>query len=137
MDIAYVNYKDKVEISFDGLIVILWNKYIEDEENENKIFVNDKDFFSNTFENAYDAACAVSLSGKYTWSDDYVYFDDGGNLTSFSHWDDERSPIDPDRIDISHLIDGLKKWKKDMSQDDMSYQEGSIATAIQDALKEV
>ena len=104
---AYKNYNDQVEIDIDTVYVSLWNAYIEAEgegEEDNKIYLNDADFFNNTFESPYDAAWAVSLSGKWAWSDDYVYFNKDGRLTSFSHWNDETSPIDLDRLDIANLI---------------------------------
>ena len=73
----------------------------------NKIFLNDEEFFSHMFDNQYDVARAISLSKSWVWSDDYVYFDKDGYITSFSHWDDEKSPIDLDRLDI--LIKNKKK----------------------------
>ena len=96
---------------------------------ENKIYVNDVDFFNNTFENPYDAAWSVSLSKRWRWSDDYVYFDEEGYITSFSHWDDENSPIDIDKLDICQLISSLKKWHKKRVVND-------IPRAIHDALQE-
>ena len=114
----YENYNQRVEVSFDALIVSMWNR-----GGENKVFLNNKEFFENSFESAYDAACAVSFSGKWRWEDDFVYVDEGGYLASFSHWDDENSPIDADRLDISQLIEGMKKWPKK----DKKEQEGSIS----------
>ena len=130
--IAYVDYYEHVQVNFDALIIILWNKYIEYAGGENKIFLNNKEFFENSFDNSYDTAQAVSLSGKWSWSDDFVYFDGEGYLTSFSHWDDERSPIDIDKIDVGHLIDGLKNFHNDTCK---GGQENNIPRAIHDALK--
>ena len=109
---AYKNYENEVELDVDTVLVSLWNAYIEAEGYYNKIFFNDKGFFEKAFSNAYDAAWAVSLSGKWKWSDNYTYFDEEGYLASFNHWDDENSPIDLDKIDISHLINALKRWRK-------------------------
>ena len=130
MEMFYMNYDQNVEISVDALIVAMWNKYIEYKGEDNKIFSNSKEFFENSFENAYDAAWAVSLSDKWNCTDDYVCFDEDGYLTSFVHWDDENSPIDPDKLDLSQLIDGLKNLKKWHKK-----RQGSIAIAIHDALK--
>ena len=109
---AYKNYNDEIEVDLDTVLVSLWNAYIEAEGYGNKISFNDKGFFEKNFENSYDAAWAVSLSGGWRWTDTFVYFDEDGYLTSFSHWDDERSPIDIDKLDICQLINSLKKWHK-------------------------
>ena len=71
---VYKNYNDGIEVDIDTVLVSLWNAYLEGEDRryDNRIYVNDKDFFVNTFENSYDAAWSVSLSGKWAWSDDYV-----------------------------------------------------------------
>ena len=133
IEIAYVDYSGRVQVSLDALIVALWNTHVEYVGGENKISLNNKEFFENAFDNAYDAAMAVSLSGAWTWSDDYVYFDDEGYLTSFCHWNDETSPIDLDKLDISRLIDGLKKWHKNKKE----YAVNNISRAIHDALENV
>ena len=128
---AYETYNNGVEFDTDTVIVSLWNAYVEC-RGEEKISLNNKEFFENSFENSFDAAWAVSLSNKWDWRDEYVYFNGEGYLTSFSHWDDERSPIDLDKLDISQLIDDLKKWhKKDNSICN------NIPRAIHDALKEI
>ena len=128
----YTDYNERVAISFDALIVAMWDEYSDNKGGENKIFLNNKEFFENSFDNSYDTAQAVSLSGKWSWSDDFVYFDGEGYLTSFSHWDDERSPIDIDKIDVGHLIDGLKNFHNDTCK---GGQENNISRAIHDALK--
>ena len=130
-NIIYESYDGSIQIDMDTLLVSIWNVYIEMEAGgDNKIFLNDKDFFEKKFDNAYDAAWAVSLSGVWKWTDRFVYFNEGGYVTSFSHWDDENSPIDLDKINISPLIDGLinslQKNKK-----------GGISPAIHDALQEI
>ena len=120
--------KNEINMNMDMVLISIYNAQIEiDIDEENKIYVNDKDFFENSFTNAYDAAHAASLSGKWTWSDDYVYFDGEGLLTSFSHWDDETSPIDLDKLDICQLVNKLKKCHR-------RYVD-NIPMAIQDALK--
>lgn len=117
--------KNEINMNMDMVLISIYNAQIE----ENKIYVNDKDFFENSFENAYDAAWAVSLSGKWAWSDDYVYFDNDGYITSFSHWDDENSPINIDKIDINDLIQNIKKQHKN------GYVVNNIPRAIHDALQ--
>ena len=94
-NIAYVN-NDSVEVNFDALIVAMWNKYIEYEGGDNKISLN------------YAAAIPVALGGRWDWRDKFVFFDEKGYLTSFSHWNDERSPIDLEKIDTSHLFQALQ-----------------------------
>ena len=123
--------KNEIDVNIDMVLISLWNAYLEGEDGryDNKIYVNDADFFANTFGNAYDAAWAVSLSGRWAWSNDFVYFDEDGYITSFSHWDDETSPIDLDKLDISQLINNLKKWHKNR------YVVDNIPKAIHDALK--
>lgn len=112
-NIAYVDYSECVQIDLDKLIVSAWNTYlVYKKRGENKISLNNKEFFEKSFNNSYDAACAVSLSGNWKWTDEFVYFDGEGHLSSFSHWDDENSPIDIDKIDLNHLIDGLARCQK-------------------------
>ena len=118
--------KNYVDVDMDMVLISIYNAQIED----NKISYNDKDFFESTFENKYDAAWAVSISGKWTWSDDFVFFGEDGNITSFNHWNDERSPIDLDKLDISQLINNLKKQQK------KRYVVDNIPKAIHDALQE-
>ena len=115
----------EIDVNMDMVLISIYNGCNDE---DNKISLNNKEFFENSFDNAYDAAYAVSLSGQWTWSDDYVYFDEDGYLMSFSHWDDENSPIDADRLDISQLIEGLKKWTKKEKEDNLSM-------SIHDALK--
>ena len=115
-----------VDVDMDMIFISIYNS----QEEDNKISYNDVDFFNNTFENSYDAAWAVSISGKWAWSDDFVFFDDEGYLTSFNHWDDENSPINLDKLGISQLINSLKKQHKN------GYV-NNIPRAIHDALKEV
>ena len=116
MDIkfCFLDYDGSVQIDVDRLIISLWDEYLEYEgRGENKIFVNNKEFFEKNFENSYDTAWAVSLSKTWRHTDDFVFFDDEGYISSFSHWNDENSPINIDKIDISPLIDGLKKFRKE------------------------
>ena len=130
-EIAYVNYNDSVEVNFDALIVARCNKYIEYAGGYNKIFLNNKEFFKTSFEDKYDTAWAVS-SGDWRGTDSFVFFNREGNLSSFSHWDDENSPIDIDKIDTSSLINELQRWQ--------TIKKGyvnSIPRAIHDALQEV
>ena len=155
-NIFYVNYNNCIEISFDALIVAMWNTYVETVERDKKISpnnkeffenslenayveaeaagrdkkisLNNKEFFENSFDNQYDAAWAVSLSGQWSWTDDYVCFDEDGSLASVSHWNDANSPIDIDQLDVSHLIDALKKWHRKGCVN-------NIPRAIHDALK--
>ena len=108
---TYKNYNDEIEIDVDTVLISLWNSFIECEGYGSKICLNNKEFFENSFDNAYDAAWAVSY-GDWRWTDEYAYFDSEGFLVSFSHWNDGNSPIDLDKIDISNLINGLKKWHK-------------------------
>ena len=117
--------KTYVDVNMDMVLISIYNSSSED----NKIYVNDADFFADTFESAYDAAWAVSLSGQWNWADDYAYFDEDGYITSFTHWDDENSPIDLDKLDICQLISSLKKWHK------KEYIVNNIPSAIHDALK--
>ena len=118
--------KNEVDMNMDMVLISIYNANTE----ENKIYVNDADFFENTFENKYDAAWAVSLSGKWRWTDDYVCFDEEGYISSFTHWDDEGSPIDLDKLDICQLIEGLKKWHK------KRYVVNNIPKAIHESLQE-
>ena len=120
--------KNYVPVDVDMVLISIYNSC---EENEgNKIAYNDENFFDSTFDSPFDAAWSVSLSGKWCWSDDFVYFDSEGHLTSFSHWDDENSPIDLDKLDINQLISSLKK----MSQ--KRYVVNDISRAIHEALQE-
>ena len=134
--LIYMDYDEKVQIDLDTLIVAAWNRYMEyNGGRANEIFFNDKEFFEQKFNNAYEAAWAASFSDRWDWHDRFVYFNEEGYITSFNHWDDENSPIDLDKIDISSLINGLNSLE-DM-QTNKKGQDNNISSAIHDALKEV
>lgn len=124
------NYKGEIDLDLDTVLITLWNAYIENEGYYNKIFFNDKGFFENSFQNSYDAAWAVTLSGKWKHSDDYAYINDEGYITSFCHWNDENSPINLDKLDICQLVSSLKKMAQKRCVN-------NIPRAIHDALQEV
>ena len=130
-NVFYIDYNGRIQISFDALIMGMWNVYVEYEGGDNKIFLNNKEFFENSFDNAYDAAWAATISGRWDWKDAFVCFGDDGYLTSFSHWDDKNSPINLDKIDLSSFIYELQ----DMQTNKKGYV-NSIPRAIHDALKE-
>ena len=117
--------KNSIDMNMDMVLISIYNAQADE-----KIYVNDKDFFINTFDNSYDAAWAVSLSGKWSWSDDFVYFDEEGYLTSFNHWDDKNSPINIDKLDICQLINSLKNFRNKQG-----CVVNNISRAIHDALK--
>ena len=119
---------ENIELDLDTVLVSLWNAYLE-EGYGNKICVNDADFMNNKFETPYDAAWAVSLSNRWKKEDDFVYFDEEGYITSFNHWDDERSPINLDKLTYDSFINSLKHKKKDVVN--------NIHRAIHDALENV
>lgn len=109
-DVFFTNYEGRVEIDGDMILVAAWNEYIDHYDNGGeKIDSNNEEFFENFFANKYDAAWAVSMNDKWDRTDRFVYFSLDAHLVSFTHWDDERSPIDIDKIDISNLINSLKK----------------------------
>ena len=139
-NIFYADYNQRIVVNFDGLIVALWNAYLEEGGEGNKISLNNRDFFENSFKNNYDAAWAVAL-GDWRWTDEYAYFNKDGYLTSFNHWDDENSPIDLERLDISQLIRSVKNFqkKREDKQDvkQAAYDNINISQAIHDALKEI
>ena len=135
VEIAYLAYDGRVKIGLYALIAYAWNKFIEEKGDGNKIFLNNKEFFENSFENPYDAAWAVSLSGKWSWKDDFVCFDKQGYLTSFSRWDDDNSPIDIDKIDVDNLIRSLQDLQEEKSPHKNRYVVDNIPRAIHDALQ--
>ena len=126
----FVGYDQSVNIDVDSLIVSLWNKYVEYKGGDNKISLNNKEFFETSFNNAYDAAWAATLSDRWDWKDDFVCFNGEGYLTSFSHWDDEHSPIDIEKIDIAGLVRALQDL-----QNEKRYV-NNISKAIHEALQE-
>ena len=131
MENAYMTYDGQIRVDREIIIISLWNKFIEEEGNKSgKIFKNNEEFFKNSFKNSYDAAMAVSLSGAWRWTDDFVYFNDEGYLTSFSRCDDKTCPIVLDKIDIDYLIRALQ----DLQTNDKKRQD-NISRAIHDALK--
>ena len=119
--------KNYVKVDMDMIIISIYNSLMDE---DGKICHNDEDFFEAEFNNKYDAAWAVSLSHAWAWSDDFVYLNGEGYLTSFNHWDDEKSPIDLDKLDISKLINSLKRQHKNR------YVVNNIPKAIHDALEE-
>ena len=137
--VKYENYNGELEIGVDTIAVSIWNSYLElIEGKENRIYLNDKDFFVKNFSNEYDAAIAVALSDKWSWTDSFVYFNSKGYLVSFSRWDDKKSPIEFDKTDTSCLIRALQdvqsKQSKQRNQKNR-YTVNSIPEAIHEALK--
>ena len=130
----YVDYSGCIKADLDVLLVSMWNSYIEYNGGDNKIFLNNKEFFENSFNNSFDAAWAATLSGKWWWTDDFVYFNREGYIVSFCHWDDERSPIDLDKIDISSLIYELQDLQTNKTNDKKYVN--NIPQAIHEALQE-
>lgn len=129
--VLYVDYNDRVQIDLDAFMVTLWNKYIEYKgRGENKIFLNDKGFFEGVFKNSYDAACAVAI-GDWRYTDEYVFFNSDGYITSFCHWDDDNSPIDINKIDVHNLFRGLQDLQN------LQNKNSVISRAIHDALQEI
>ena len=133
---TYITYDGKVRVDVPLLVVYLWNKYTEDENPGKKIFTNNKEFFEDAFDNSYDADMAVSLSGRWRWTDSFVYFDEEGYLTSFSRLDDENSPIDMDKIDIDYLIRALQDLQRSPKKWHKKGCVNNIPRAIHDALQE-
>ena len=131
IDYSYMDYNGRIQVSFDAFMASLWNAYVEEEGQGSKIFPNNKEFFENSFENNYDTACAVSLSDKWKWSDDFVFFNEDRYLVSFSHWDDENSPISLDKVDLRHLIDGIKSIDRREQQE----EDNNISRVIHEALE--
>ena len=136
MENAYMTFEGKIRMDVYSIIIGLWDKFIEEEGSGNKIFYNNKEFFENSFENEYDVAMAVSLSKQWRWTDDFVFFDSEGYLTSFSRCEDETCPIDFDKIDIGYLIRGLQDLQEEKSPHKNRYVINNIPRAIHDALKE-
>ena len=136
MENAYMTFDGKIRIDNYTIIIALWNAYVEAEGGD-KISVNDKEFFENSFENAYDAAMATAI-GDWRWTDSFVYVDKDGHIVSFSRFDDERCPIDMDKIDIAYLIRGLQELiqeEEEKSPHKNRYVVNNIPRAIHDALK--
>ena len=139
MENAYMTYDGKIRVDSYIIIVSMWNKYIEEEGRDNKVSFNGKEFFEKNFDNAYDAAMAVSLSKRWSWTDDYVYFDADGYLVSFSRCDDETCPIDLDKIDIDYLIRSLQDLQAragEKARAKNGYVVDNIPRAIHEALQE-
>ena len=132
---AYKNDNDEVELDMDTVFVSMWNAYLEALLKDNKIHFNNKEFFENAFKNAYDAVWAVSLSGRWRHDDEFVSFDEDGYLVSFTHWNDENSPINLNKIDIDidNFIQSIKKQQKNKKR----YDNNNISREISDALKEI
>ena len=129
-----MTYGGKIRVDSYVIITALWNKFIEEEGEDkgygSKVFPNNKEFFENSFENAYDAAHAVSI-GDWRWTDDFVYFNEEGYLVSFSQCDDETCPIDMGKIDVDYIVRSLQ----DLQDKEKRYVVNNIPKAIHDALK--
>ena len=133
MENAYMTYEGKIRVDGEIILLSLWNSYLET-EGENRIYLNDKDFFVKNFKNQYDAAMAVSLSNKWSWTDSFVYFNREGYLVSFSRWDDDNNPINMDKIDVDFLIRALQDVQSKQSKQKNRY-DNNISRAIHDALE--
>jgi hypothetical protein len=75
-------------------VIDIWNEYIQD-AGHGEISSNDEAFFVDMFISPYDAVLAAAY-GDWNVNDDYVCLDDHENLQSFSHWQDDNSPVDAD-----------------------------------------
>ena len=130
---AYITYDGKVRIDSYEIIVSMWNAYAEG-GNKSKVYLNNSDFFEKNFKNKYDAAWAVSI-GDWRWTDDFVYFNEDGHLTSFSRCEDNTCPIEMDKIDIGYLIRALQDIEKDHKKEHKKEYDNNISRAIHDALE--
>ena len=129
-DAVYVNYDERICIDIDMLIIAACNIM-----GETKISRNNREFFERKFMSSYDAAWAVSL-GDWRWTDNFVCFDAEGFPVSFSHWDDENSPIDINKIDVHNLIRGLQDLQN-LQNKNLENENNGISRAIHNALQEI
>lgn len=86
-------------------VLAMWNDYIAFEgEPEDYIAVNDEEFFKSTFgDNIMGVVRAVSY-GMYSYTDEFVKLDAGGNLRSFCDAADAISVVDYEKL-ADHIID--------------------------------
>jgi len=97
-------------MSSDGIIA-LWNECIKEKGySDDKVFYNGREFFDEMFGNAYDAALSV-IYGDWRDSDEFVAFDEYGNVRSFNGWEGYGSPIDADIL-ADWLLENHEKAKE-------------------------
>lgn len=97
-------------MSSDGIIA-LWNECIKEKGySDDKVFYNGREFFDEMFGNAYDAVLSV-IYGDWRDSDEFVAFDEYGNVRSFNGWEGYGSPIDADIL-ANWLLENHEKAKE-------------------------
>lgn len=71
-------------------LVELNNKYCEELNYSDEIYINDEDFFNTFFENNPMEAVRATFYGDYDFRHDYVIFNGYGNLETFNYMDTDR-----------------------------------------------
>ena len=81
----------------NDVIISLWNRYCEENDLGERVYLNLPSEINKSFSTPYDVALAMSHGDWYP-TDRHFFFDRFGNLISFDRWDDEQSPIDIDLL---------------------------------------
>lgn len=63
----------------------LYNDYCDNNNNDSRFYSFDEEFFDIFFTSSFDAARATYY-GNISWSDEYIRFDNIGNLESLSEY---------------------------------------------------
>ncbi len=92
----YTNLEDLNELAreltaFNTIKGLYW--YIDNKQNlpVPDVYSFDETFFEELFESPADAARAVAFGNVRNWGDEYIYFDENGNLQSMNEYEFEKS----------------------------------------------
>lgn len=102
---------EAIEVMPNAKVIKLWNECIRDNDySDNEVFFNNRVFFNEMFDSAYDAVLSVTY-GDWKERDEYVVFDSHKNAQSFTSWEDMNSPIDADVL-ADWLFENQEKAKE-------------------------
>lgn len=90
--------KEYLQSAEENIIVDAWNDWMESYNNERCIYLNDEDFFNTYYSNDVMQAIRATHYGNYQYLDDYICFNNRGNLDTFNYLSDENSPYNEDEL---------------------------------------
>ncbi|MFR7590228.1 MAG: hypothetical protein ACLUVC_02200 [Longibaculum sp.] len=114
-DLLVSDYFDDI---MDNQVIELYNDYLKENDYE-EYHIFDDYFFNTFFGNPCNAARAVFFGNIKSWSDEYIRFDDYGNLKSFSDLDVLNRAKDDDDFKIWVLENYFEDYLREGYKNDV------------------